>query len=142
MSRAWGAKGWGGRRAGGPNFAVSSSPARNVAPFLPLWVFSLNCGGVFEAGSAQKHTFGFSGQFCASFRHTTPHNKCGLHDGFGFAGGSRDGIAGHGAAKMGSVWSGAAHRSCVWSQISQAARHSTPVSGGTGVHSAPFQRGR
>ena len=27
---------------------------------------------------------------------------------------------------------------CVWSQIGQAARHSTPVRGGTGVYSAPF----
>ena len=31
---------------------------------------------------------------------------------------------------------------CVWSRAGQAARHSTPVSGGTGVYSAPFQRGR
>ena len=31
---------------------------------------------------------------------------------------------------------------CVWSRISQAARHSTPVSGGTGVYSTSFQQGR
>ena len=32
--------------------------------------------------------------------------------------------------------------SCVWSRNCQAVRHSTPVSGGTGVHSTPSQRGR